>query len=54
VQYFCSSSRHRNRSIVGYVTVSAKLSLLLTHLAYIHVGNAEDGQKDKSVVEVIL
>jgi uncharacterized protein len=52
-QDFCSYSRRANRRIASYVTVCAKLPLLLTLLTYIPVGNAEEGQKDKSVAGVI-
>jgi len=45
------SSRRGAGRIAGYLTVAAKL--LFTHLAYIRVGKAEDGQKDKLVVQVI-
>ncbi|QCW82711.1 hypothetical protein EQU24_11030 [Methylotuvimicrobium buryatense] len=42
---FCSVARRENRRIASYVTVFAKLPLLLTPLTYIHVGNAATGQK---------
>lgn len=45
--------RRANRRIASYVTVCAKLPLLLTLLTYIPVGNAEEGQRDKSVAGVI-
>ncbi|PKM35927.1 MAG: hypothetical protein CVV06_13680, partial [Gammaproteobacteria bacterium HGW-Gammaproteobacteria-10] len=45
---FCSVARRENRRIASYVTVFAKLPLLLTPLTYIHVGNAATGQKSAS------
>ncbi|PKM11013.1 MAG: hypothetical protein CVV13_10825 [Gammaproteobacteria bacterium HGW-Gammaproteobacteria-3] len=46
-------SRRANLAIVNSVTVCAKRRSWLTPLTYIPVGNAEDGQKDKSVAQVI-
>ncbi|PKM09890.1 MAG: hypothetical protein CVV06_18640 [Gammaproteobacteria bacterium HGW-Gammaproteobacteria-10] len=40
-------------AIVNSVTVCAKRRSWLTPLTYIPVGNAEDGQKNKSVAQVI-
>jgi hypothetical protein len=45
---FCSVARRENRRIASYVTVFAKLPLLLTPLTYIHVGNTASGQKSAS------
>ncbi|PKM13415.1 MAG: hypothetical protein CVV13_01475 [Gammaproteobacteria bacterium HGW-Gammaproteobacteria-3] len=46
-------SRRANLAIASYVTVYTKRRSWLTSLTYIPVGNAEDGQKDKSVAHVI-
>ncbi len=46
-------SRRANLAIVSYVTVCAKRRSWFTSLTYMPVGNAEDGQKDKSVAHVI-
>ncbi len=45
--------RRANRRMASHVTVCAKLPLLLTPLAYIPVGNAEEGRKDKSFAGII-
>ena len=45
---FCSVARRENRRIASYVTVFAKLPLLLTPLTYIHVVNTATGQKNAS------
>ncbi|QCW82735.1 hypothetical protein EQU24_11165 [Methylotuvimicrobium buryatense] len=48
---FCSRARRENRRIASYVTVFAKLPLLLTPLTYIHVGKAAIGKKSASAYQ---